>query len=120
MEQVPWLNAHHRPGEMRLTFSGNQPENCLVASQFIPVVPGRRYRLALVSQASDPSSLDALGWVISTPSGAVLLSERSSDSFTFTPQTELVRLGLFYRRLPGSTRLAGTLSIGGARLDLVR
>lgn len=121
LERAPWLRFAPFPGGMRVTFSGNQPESCLVASQYVPVVPGTRYRLRLVSPPPGEPSAEALDWRVYDSSGRPVAIEPSADrSRTFTAPTEVVRLHLIYQRPIGSMRLEGTVAIGGARLERER
>jgi len=118
MEKAPWLAFVRFNGGMRLTLSGNQPESCLLASEYAPVQPGSRYRLRL---APVPSAVpaDGLDWIVSDPSGKALAAERDTDGWlTFTAPAGVVRLGLMYQRPLGSTRLAGTVTIAGVQLEM--
>ena len=121
LEKAPWLRFAQFNGGLRLTFSGNQPESCLLASEYVPVLPGSCYRLRLAPQPPGMPSPEGLEWMVYDPSGKALATGRTTDRWlTFTPATAVVRLGLIYQRPLGSTRLEGSVSIAGAQLELVR
>jgi len=117
LEQAPWVRFAQVKGGMRVTFSGNQPERCRVASQFVPLLPGTRYRLRLQPE----EAAQALEWAVFDAAGKVLASERAADgSYTFAAPVDLVRFDLTYQRRKGSTRLDGTLAIEEVVLELAR
>ena len=122
MEKAPWLGFARFHGGMRLTLSGNQPESCLLASQYVPVVPGSRYRLRL----APPAARDAFrqmawtGWFTTFRARRSKPNEATDGWLAFTPPSGVVRLGLMYQRPLGSTRLAGTVTIAGAQLERLR
>lgn len=117
LEQAPWVRFAQMKSGMRVTFSGNQPERCRVASQFVPLLPGTRYRLRL----QPVEAAQALEWAVFDATGKSLTGERTADgSYAFAAPVDLVRLDLMYQRRQGSMRLDGTLAIEGVVLELAR
>ena len=121
MAKAAWLEFVQFDGGMRLTLSGNQPERCLLASQYVPVLAGSRYRLRLAPAPSGKPATDGLDWMVYEPPGRALATQRSSGGWLeFTAPGDVVRLELIYQRPLGSTRLAGTVTIAGVQLELAR
>lgn len=117
LERAPWVRFASGNGGIRVTFSGNQPERCRVAAQFVPLVPGTRYRLQLQPEAA----AQTLEWNVFDGTGKIVTSERNADgSSTFTAPADVVRLDLIYQRPNGSTRLDGTVAIAGVVLEPAR
>ncbi|HEY2019204.1 MAG TPA: hypothetical protein VGH38_37110 [Bryobacteraceae bacterium] len=116
--EAPWLGFRFDKG-MQVTLTGNQPERCPLMSQYVPVLPGMRYTLGFASPPVGSPSSGGLEWMVCEPSGKVVATQANDDAMmTFTPQTEIVRVDLFYQRPLGSTRLNGTISIAGVRLEM--
>ena len=119
--QAPWLSSARFNGGLRLTFSGGQPENCLIALQDVPVVPGAHYRLRLDSRTIDSQVPNGLNWSVSDASGKAVPIEQAADQWlSFAPASEVVRLALVYHRPIGSTRLTGTVAISSVQLEMAR
>ncbi len=103
------------PRALRLSLSGRQPEQCLLLEQWAPVLPGRAYRLSYWVRLAPGGRTDGIRWRVADPSGrneyvAAALDaagsswSRHSAVFRVPAGVELVRLGLEYRREPGTTR----------------
>ena len=114
-------------GELRLTFTGKQPESALVAWQFVPVVPARRYRLSYRYDTAGAPQPTGIFWAVS-PAGSEepiqtgpLGSETTKEGAltVAVPQgVRLLRLALVYIRPQGMPRLDGRLTLGGVRMEL--
>lgn len=116
--QVAGVSSRASRGEMRLEFSGRQPENCDLLAQTLPVLAGRRYRLRCRYRTAGIAPGAGPRWL---PGGTPLSSEdwRETESeLTTQPGEEVVRLRLAYQRVPGTTRIAGTLWLAHVRLEL--
>jgi tetratricopeptide (TPR) repeat protein len=118
------------PGQLRLTFSGREPEQCPLAWHFVSLEPGVRYRLSGEVGGSgdlDPRSIAmesiATESIAMEMDGAIARSatQRSgeSQSTIFTASAEVGKVVLLYRRPPGSVRLEGDVSIAKVRLERV-
>ena len=106
-------------GRLRFQFSGQQPEETGLVERYIPVRPGVKQRFEWgVDQTRTPASDEAgVEWEVDSLSGAVLASSGlHSGGVEFTPQESIVRVRLIYRRAPGTTRNAGVVDLGPARV----
>jgi tetratricopeptide (TPR) repeat protein len=114
-------------GPLRLSFSGDQPEQCEVLTQWLVLEVSRSYRFRISYQTAGLESDTGLGWeVIDSGDGTDLLhgsgkltaSERAEREFAFKtgPQTKLARLVLVYARVLGHVRITGSLTLH--RVDL--
>jgi tetratricopeptide (TPR) repeat protein len=113
-----------------LEFSGSQPEAGELISQFVPLLPNRHYQLQVHYRLRPTHSESGLQWsVLPVPSGKPLmvgLMNLSSETFVeqsflfeTPPQQGPMRILLSYIRLPGTTRMEGTLWIQSAQLNLL-
>ncbi len=109
---------------VRLT--GKEPENLILAEQWIPLLPDSQYRIAWDERSPGAGSLPGLNWVVTsslTSNGAAPTvlghspaltpgTEWKSGQFTFeTGSNQFAKLSLTYQRPLGSTRAEGTLSV---------
>jgi len=117
-------------GGIRLTFTGRQPESCLVLSQLIPVTENTRYEAEYRYNTSGIADLAGLSWSVEFPDSkdtaptsadipAQAHEDRRAFPFDTPPGCRLVRLGVTYRRALGSTRIEGWLMIRQVRLRKV-
>jgi tetratricopeptide (TPR) repeat protein len=105
--------------QLSVRLSGNEPENVVLAEQFVPLAPGSQYRIAWDSLSPRPDSLPGLSWTVT--SGAASLgrspaltpgSAWKSEQFTFASGTNtFARLSLTYQRPLGSTLAEGTFAV---------
>ncbi len=112
-------------GSMRAEFSGNEPENCEIAFEDVPLLPGRTYTLSSNYRTESIPANAGVRWIIATAKdGQAIATLPLSDPpapITFrapaaqTPTT----LSLRYIRNPGTTRPEGTLWIKSVELKLV-
>jgi hypothetical protein len=133
------------PGALRIVFSGRQPESCEALSQWLPLLPQRKYRLRFEYRTADLENPTGLSWQLRDPSGGGLPLDSplvaggdwraqevsfSTSSTSSTPsahstqsthstsgETRLARLGLLYRRATGTTRIEGSLWLRNVVLD---
>lgn len=126
--RIPSTNGvfvSQRPGEWRISFSGNQPEDCTVLSQYVPLAEGRRYRF-LSNYRSEPTGISGenrnsgIRWSLVTLTGERLAESEpmvvdgdgeSTMSFAAPSGAEGARLILRYRRASGSVRTEGSLTL---------
>jgi hypothetical protein len=111
-----------------VAFSGDQPETCTALVQFVPVHAGAHYRFGFDYRTTDLPPASGLRW-------SVFDARTGADSATASPwlsgpiwkagelrfqapESGLVRLALTCRRMPGATRIHGTLGL--RRLSLER
>jgi len=116
MEKVPWMYYHSLPRGIEFTFTGRQPESVIIASQYVPVLPGARYTLS-IAELSGPD----LDWIVYGTTGKPLPLERRQDhSVVFQSPAEVVRIGLIYQRPPGVPRLEGPIRLAAVNMELAR
>ena len=118
IEPPPGIRIVQVTGEWRATFSGDEPQACTLAWQYLPLLPKRRYRVRIDAAPLEESSTEGIGWS---------LFHRADDGVwrewipgrepEFSAPSALVRLALTYRRPYGSPRLAGTVAIRGIHLE---
>jgi hypothetical protein len=124
------VSAAESDGSLRLEFSGKQPPTCELASQYTPLLAGRRYRLTVHYRSDSIPPDSGLQWsVLTVPSGQNLAlirlnapaGEAAQQSIGFeTPQAPIpARLLLSYARSSGTTRIEGTLWIESVELALI-
>ena len=115
---------------LSLVFSGRQPENCELMSQFVPLLPGRHYQIKVRYRLPSLGSASGLQWsVLPLPSGKPLMmgmlegsgGEFVEHSFAFETAHEQgpLRIALAYNRLPGTVRLEGEFRIQSVQLTLL-
>ena len=118
------------PPGLQFDFSGKQPEQCELLSEFVPVEAAKEYRLAVNYETSGLAGDTGVAWrVVDTKSGADLLrgagqvmaSERLEKAqpyrFRVPADAHLVKLILAYHRLLGTVRINGSLSLGSVALS---
>jgi hypothetical protein len=118
-------------GALRLDFSGYQPETCELLSQYIPLLPGRRYQLTVHFQTQGIPPNSGLGWsILAIPTGQPVaggtLNTQNDNPVTQvfpfqTPPKEVpMRLLLSYARASGVMRIEGKLSLQSVQLTLIQ
>ena len=116
---VPGINIDPYPDlqEMRITFSGQQPENCELLRQYAPVEPGAEYQLQWKATAGGLSTPSGLVWrlrgVREDAAGYVspdLLDANAEWRFR-APGANLCLLTLEYARPAGMTIASGTVTL---------
>jgi hypothetical protein len=109
-------------GGLRISFSGKQPESCEVLTQFLALAPSRTYELRFEYRLSASAGSNAgLQWKLLEPSGSELPSrspqlssqewKQEKVAFSSPPSTRAVRLALVYKRMPGTTRIEGAITL---------
>jgi len=103
-----------------VAFSGDQPETCAPLVQFIPTAPGATYKVRYEYRTAGLPSVSGLRWTVfdaSTGAGLAVSSwlaaadwRREEMSFS-APASGMVRLSLTCQRVPGATRLEGSLNL---------
>ena len=101
-------------GQMRVEFSGRQPERCPIAWQYVPLEPGRLYRLRYEVRAGDPGANRGLRWEV--PDASVQFEPGSA---LFSTRREVARVVLVYERPMGSPRLEGPVAVTHVRLERI-
>jgi tetratricopeptide (TPR) repeat protein len=117
------------PPGLWFEFSGNEPEQCELLSQYVPVEPGRPYRLVVSYSTEGLEGDTGIDWrVVDVQSkadllrggGHVMASERTEKAETYNFQTpadaRLIKLVLAYNRALGTVRIKGSVSLRGVVL----
>jgi tetratricopeptide (TPR) repeat protein len=107
------MTAAAESGELRVGFTGRQPERCQIMWQYVPTSPGTRYRLQWEARAGLGEPAIGIDWVVSDAE----VRARSANSQEFLAAKDLTRICLIYQRPAGSARLEGTVWIGHVRLE---
>jgi len=103
---------------LRITFSGSQPEAGEAVGQWVQVQGNSSYDLRCAYRTNSIASHAGIFWRITDRNGAVLRDGQSLtsaadaeqvSSFETPPACRLVRLSLWYQRMPGTTRPEGDL-----------
>jgi hypothetical protein len=111
-------------GQIRFTFSGTQPETCPLLVQYLPLQPGRRYRLSWTADMEQIGPANGVTWRIdSFQNGSALpistgligpdVTSGADASWEFkTPDSSrLFLITLEYSRPIGKIRMEGSLSL---------
>ncbi len=111
---------------LRIELTGEQPEHALVLEQIVPVLARSKYRFAVRSESPELSAEAGLTWQIERALSHDILAatpvSKTSTSFDFhTPAgCNLIHAMLMYDRKIGTVRIATTLDLRSARLELLR
>jgi hypothetical protein len=93
MQSAPGVTLTARRGELRAAFTGEQPEFCAMAWQFVPVILGGRYRLRGDWRPIEGDSASGLGWAVYDWSNHPVTAEAAPDgSIAFAAPADLLRL----------------------------
>jgi hypothetical protein len=118
-------------GGLRVEFSGSEPAEFPIAYQWIPLLPARKYRLAVRYHTQSIHHDSGLEWVVrehpSSKRLAVLpLTNRDGDdaeqsvTFEMPKSPAPAELVLSYARRLGTTKVEGVLWIQSVKLSQVR
>ncbi len=117
------------PDGLRITFSGDQPESCEVLTQCLPVLANSRYELRFRYLTSGIAPGAGLTWQVTNLTGARILARGASLAsnsetggqlaFLSDPESPLVRLALSYRRVLGTVRIEGSITLRQVSLALL-
>jgi hypothetical protein len=112
---------------LRIEFSGRQPEHGPVLEKMAPVLSGRKYRLAVNYSTTDLHGPTGLAWTIApfdtAPVATAVLAATAvgaaTAEFTTPAGCTLLRIRLVYTRANGTVRIAGTVHLRSAALELL-
>jgi hypothetical protein len=107
------------PPVFKFSLSGQQPEQCELIAQFVPLAPSRRYRLSFSYRTLDIPPDGGLRWTIAGAASPALSAEDwRTESMQFTSAGAAVaRLALNYRRMPGTVRAEGSVWLRDLKLE---
>jgi hypothetical protein len=125
----PGLRSLSGPLGLETEFTGTQPEECSVAEQAVALKPGN-YSMNYAYQTSDIAPDTGLEWqIVDAKSNTVVAhsSDLSSDEmknsamgFSVPPGSSMVLLRLAYRRVLGTPRISGTLTVRSIQIQALR
>jgi len=104
----PGIEAERTASGAILRFSGRQPENAELLSQYIALVPRRRYLFTARYRISGIPPGSGLISALRLPDGRDLPAD---IAFQAPDGVTLGRLFLAYRRAPGTVRIEGSLTL---------
>ena len=121
------VSRRESPPGLRITFSGGQPESCEVFSQFVPLLPGREYRMGFRYRTLGIAPNTGLRWRIVDVATGREMAKRSPDLssekerqeevlFVTAAETQLGRVVLGYQRAAGTTRIEGAIFLRNVSL----
>ena len=116
------------PPSLRFDFSGNQPENCDLVYQFVPVIPQGRYALRFGYRTEGNEPQTGLQWKVTDaetykelplpPQGLASDTwEKGGLAFAVPPGMHMAKVTLAYRRQPGTVRIEGTAWLRDVSLE---
>jgi hypothetical protein len=123
-----YSGLHSWPGSSGLEteFTGDEPENCVIAEQTVYLPPGD-YSLESFYRTRNISPDTGIQWLIfEARSDTIVASSASLSSdkpsrvvlpFVVKPDEQLLRLRLIYNRKVGTSRVSGTLVVTSVRIQ---
>ena len=106
-----------KPSGLRLTFSGSEPEQAEVLTQYEPVLGDTAYDFSFRYRTRQIDAGTGLAWrILDAATGRVIHDgqDLAADepvtkqvSFRTPPECRMIRLALSYQRRPGTVRIAG-------------
>jgi tetratricopeptide (TPR) repeat protein len=122
MQRVTGVESVRLPGTdgLRIRFSGEQPEDCMLLLQRFPVAPGRSWRLIFEYRTAGTSPRTGLRWRTLGAEWQAPASEtwrEAAFQFKAPPAASVLPLVLAYARMPGTVRMAGSFWLRRVRLE---
>lgn len=116
--QVPGVVILRFPPALRFTFTGQQPEACVLLSQTVPIEPARTYRFVFQYRTSGLAANSGLRLRVLDQTTPDLVSDTwTLQSITFTAAAPIGEIVVEYKRPPGLPRIEGSLEIRNLALD---
>lgn len=132
IQNVDGVFVTEAPGSWTVSLTGTQPERSNILSQFVPLVPGLRYRFSAEYRfrPSTARGLPASGlrWMVRAAGGRLLgespalaQGELAAAEFDFSVPDDVsgARVVLEYERPAGSVRAEGSLLLERVRLAII-
>jgi hypothetical protein len=107
------------PRGLRIDLSGKQPEQCQLLGQFIPLPAARACRFRFSYRTSSVPPESGLRWRILAAASPPLSSDDwKQQELSFSTQAaKLARLALEYSRVPGTSRVEGSIALRDLELE---
>jgi O-antigen ligase len=105
--------------ELSLSFSGKEPEACVLLGHFVPLRAGERYTMSFEYRTTGLPPHTGLYWSAGTDPGYRFdsMENWTAARWSFRSTGETGRLSLSYRRYPGTTRIDGVVFLRKVRLE---
>jgi hypothetical protein len=111
VERAPWIQSTAFRDGLRVHLTGLQPEQCLIAWEYVPTAAGQNYRLRWESQGDEKGFI----WVPFDLAGKPIPATRTD----FTAPGQVLRLALMYQRPSGFARLNGAAEVKWLSMEAV-
>ena len=112
-------------GGFRIEFSGNQPEDCVLLSQPLPLTPRVKYNVTWESGTAGTEEVAGLLWEVAEIGQPATVASISGEHGFSTGHMAFVAAGnggelrLRYRRPSGFVRTRGTIAIRGLKAEVI-
>jgi hypothetical protein len=118
VDGVTTAQAQEDGSVLVVELSGKQPESCEVLSQFVTFPKVKEYRLGVEYRTNDLPAQTGLIWFLGADREFALAASPawSKAEWKFTAPGDGARLWLAYRRLPGTIRTEGSLTLRRVRI----
>jgi len=128
LSSIGGLHSWPGPSGLIVEFTGEEPENCIIAEQIISLPPGN-YRLQSSYHTRQIAADTGIRWELAEVNQDTVLTSSpylSSETlqalslpFSIAQGDHLLRLRLVYRRQAGNPRVSGTLVVQSIRIQPV-
>jgi tetratricopeptide (TPR) repeat protein len=126
LPEYPGLHSWPGSSGLETEFTGEEPEDCIIAEQYVTLAPGR-YNLNYSYHTTGIAPATGIHWQILDAKTGTMLAESealSSDTqaqpnweFAIPDGVPLQRLRLSYQRTLGTSRVSGTLLLLSTRIE---
>jgi hypothetical protein len=105
--------------ELSLSFSGKEPESCVLLAHFVPLSVGVRYTVGFEYRTTGLPPHTGLYWSIGAKPAYQFdsMENWTAARWSFWSTGETGRLSLSYSRYPGTTRIEGIVFLRNVRLE---
>ncbi len=126
LAEYPGLHSWPGSSGLESEFTGEEPESCIIAEQYVTLAPGR-YSLSYSYHTTGIAPGTGIKWqILDAKTGAVMAESEalSSDSpaqaswdFAISDEVPLQRLRLAYERTLGTSRVSGNLLVISTKIQ---
>jgi O-antigen ligase len=105
--------------QLSLSFSGKEPEDCVLLAHFVPLRAGVRYTMDFEYRTAGLPPHTGLFWSAGAEPAYQIdsMENWTAARWNFCSTGETGRLLLSYRRYPGTTRIEGVVFLRNVRLE---
>jgi hypothetical protein len=126
LPEYPGLHSWPGSSGLETEFTGEEPENCIIAEQYVTLAPGR-YSLSYTYHTNGIAPGTGIHWqVLDAKTGTTVAESEAlssetqaqkSWSFAIPDGVPMQRLRLAYQRTLGTPRISGTLLVISTRIQ---